>query len=67
MKKEKYTYDYASKCDCSEDDNCGCTYPNNMTQNFSCEIIEENEVLITTSKTIKNWNKTIINLNILCL
>ena len=28
-------YDYANKCDCSEDDNCGCDYPNNMDRNFS--------------------------------
>lgn len=54
MEKEEYRYDYANKCDCSEDDNCGCTYPNNMAQNFSCKIIEENKVLITTSKIIKN-------------
>lgn len=27
-------YDYAKKCDCSEDDNCGCTYPNNMGQAY---------------------------------
>lgn len=28
-------YDYANKCDCSDDDNCGCTYPNNMDRNYS--------------------------------
>ncbi len=29
-----YGYDYANKCDCSDDDNCGCDYPNNMSHNF---------------------------------
>ncbi len=29
-------YDYANKCDCSEDDKCGCTFPNNMPHDFSC-------------------------------
>ena len=30
-----YGYDYANKCDCSDDDNCGCDYPNNMERNFN--------------------------------
>lgn len=25
--------DYAHKCDCSDDDRCGCTYPNNTDVN----------------------------------
>lgn len=29
-----YGYDYTNKCDCSEDDNCGCDFPNNMKRNF---------------------------------
>ena len=29
-----YGYDYANKCDCSDDDNCGCDFPNNMERNF---------------------------------
>jgi len=33
-KTEAYSYDYANKCDCSDDDNCGCDYPNNMERNF---------------------------------
>lgn len=36
-------YDYANKCDCSDDDNCGCDYPNNMRRNFTSSK--------TTSKT----------------
>ena len=37
MKKNSdrtYDYNYANKCDCSDDDNCGCDYPNNMERNF---------------------------------
>jgi len=37
MEREKCIYDYANKCDCSEDDNCGCSYPNNMGADFDCE------------------------------
>ena len=29
-----YGYDYENKCDCREDDNCGCTFPNNMPHDF---------------------------------
>ena len=28
-------YNYAMKCDCAEDDNCGCTYPNNMERTYT--------------------------------
>lgn len=31
-----YQYDYEDKCDCSEDDKCGCTYPNNMPHDVKC-------------------------------
>lgn len=31
-----YEYDYADKCDCSEDDKCGCSYPDNMPHDFDC-------------------------------
>ncbi len=37
MVKEKCFYDYADKCDCAEDDKCGCSYPNNMPHNVTCE------------------------------
>ncbi len=29
-----FAYDYADKCDCREDDNCGCSFPNNIPHNF---------------------------------
>jgi len=39
-------YDYANKCDCSEDDKCGCDYPNNMSHNFtsSCFTLKTNKI-----------------------
>ena len=32
-------YDYEHKCDCSEDDNCGCDYPNNMVHGYTKECL----------------------------
>ncbi len=32
---KEWFYDYENKCDCSDDDRCGCTYPNNMKRNYS--------------------------------
>ena len=29
-----WTYNYQNKCDCSDDDNCGCSYPENMKRNY---------------------------------
>lgn len=29
-----WIYDYAGRCDCSEDDNCGCSSPGNMARGF---------------------------------
>lgn len=37
MDQQKCAYDYADKCDCSEDDKCGCTFPNNLPHNFDCD------------------------------
>lgn len=38
-----YGYDYENKCDCREDDNCGCTFPNNMPHDFDCRYGDEDE------------------------
>ena len=38
-----YGYDYENKCDCREDDNCGCTFPNNMPHDFDCRCGDEDE------------------------
>ncbi len=43
-------YDYANKCDCSEDDKCGCTFPNNMPHDFSCNTPTP-EPIVPTPKT----------------
>ena len=44
MKKSPFVknckYDYAHKCDCAEDDKCGCDYPNNMEHGYSEECFE---------------------------
>lgn len=42
-------YDYANKCDCSEDDKCGCTFPNNIPHDFTLECMntEETEAIVT--------------------
>lgn len=34
MTDRDYADEYAHKCDCSEDDKCGCTYPNNLPRGF---------------------------------
>ena len=38
----KCHYDYANKCDCSDDDKCGCDYPNNLAHNFSNDCFNNN-------------------------
>ncbi len=35
---KSWKYDYANKCDCSDDDNCGCAFPQNMKRNFSSQL-----------------------------
>lgn len=61
---EKCFYDYENKCDCSEDDKCGCTYPNNMSHNFSCEneypqlADIQNNILHSKEITLSENNKT---------
>lgn len=31
---KKWSYDYEARCECSDDDRCGCTFPNNMAHSF---------------------------------
>lgn len=38
-------YDYANKCDCSEDDKCGCDYPNNIPHDYSLGCLTEKETI----------------------
>lgn len=42
QKTQTWTYDYASKCDCSDDDNCGCTSPGNMARGYVMKNNEKN-------------------------
>lgn len=35
---KSWVYNYADKCECSDDDNCGCTYPANMARNYTANI-----------------------------
>lgn len=31
---KKWNYNYDARCECSDDDRCGCTYPSNMERSF---------------------------------
>lgn len=50
--KDVYAYDYANKCDCSEDDKCGCSFPNNLSHDFDthCPQNQENSCAKTVSR-----------------
>ncbi len=37
-----YGYDYENRCDCREDDNCGCSFPNNMPHDFDTMCDDDN-------------------------
>ena len=51
MKISKHwNYDYASKCDCADDDNCGCSYPENMSRTYTKNAAAE-ETAATHIKT----------------
>lgn len=47
----KYGYDYANKCDCSDDDNCGCSFPNNIPHDFDVHCTENQENSCTKTVT----------------
>lgn len=32
-----WKYDYAARCDCADDDNCGCTSPGNLSRSYVAE------------------------------
>ena len=38
--------DNKASCECREDDNCGCTYPNNLSS-FNCQTAAKNKETIT--------------------
>ena len=68
MKKSPFTkncrYDYEHKCDCAEDDKCGCVFPNNMARNFTSSCFESKDDDITIEKLnigcLKNNNVEIL-------
>ena len=35
IKDNDCRYDYKERCDCSDDDNCGCTYPDNLNRGYN--------------------------------
>lgn len=47
-------YDYANKCDCSEDDKCGCDYPNNIPHDFNiaCLTAKQTEEVATDAPMV---------------
>lgn len=41
-KEKKFIVEhYQDKCDCSDDDNCGCSYPNNTKPDFDASNREQ--------------------------
>ena len=38
---KSWSYNYADKCDCSDDDNCGCSYPENMPRNYTSNVTNQ--------------------------
>lgn len=34
---KKWNYDYDTRCECSEDDRCGCSFPDNLTRSYATD------------------------------
>lgn len=45
FKNDGCHYDYANKCDCSEDDKCGCSFPNNIAHDYSSDCFNQEDDL----------------------
>lgn len=60
-------YDYANKCDCSEDDKCGCDFPNNLPHNFSLSCLNKEELEIVATQplatTVQNKEEPLLNVD----
>lgn len=41
---QRCQYNYANKCDCAEDDKCGCDYPNNLQHDFSLACLTTKQI-----------------------
>ena len=37
-----WNYEYNARCECSDDDRCGCSYPSNMGRSFVLSSEEQN-------------------------
>lgn len=51
--QDKFSYDYANKCDCSDDDKCGCSFPNNLSHDFDDHCAQNQEKNCPTSIHLK--------------
>ena len=54
------------KCECSEDDNCGCTYPNNMrhyenTKEIVTKIVKDSVCICTPNECACSIEQTEID------
>ncbi len=36
-----WSYNYADRCECSDDDRCGCSYPENMAHGYTSQITRQ--------------------------
>ncbi len=58
MNKNHISYETESPCECREDSNCGCTYPNNvqhyMSDKHNDNIINSSEVSDKKSTSAEN-------------
>jgi len=55
MNKEKFVEKFSNRCECAEDDRCGCSYPNNVMNTIECNDIKMN----ASSINIKTPTQTI--------
>lgn len=38
---KSWNYNYENRCECSDDDRCGCSYPNNMAHGYTSHIVRK--------------------------
>jgi len=51
QKEKKFIVEhFEDKCECREDDNCGCSFPNNTTSDFNAS----NSQQLVNTENIKN-------------
>ena len=52
MSQKVWNYSYEDKCECSEDDRCGCSYPANMERSYISDKKQASD--ITSASVSKN-------------